>query len=77
MDKKFSFSQYIPLNAATRLGLATEPWYGITVSERHVKCLVNRNIRCKFGASLEADGYVQRSNFMQSDGQIVDGWIKI
>ena len=27
--------------------------------------------------SLEADGYVQRSNFMQSDGQIVDGWVKI
>ena len=27
--------------------------------------------------SLEADGYVQRSNFMQSDGQIVNGWVKI
>ncbi|MDH3979361.1 MAG: hypothetical protein OEU91_02500 [Gammaproteobacteria bacterium] len=27
--------------------------------------------------SLEAHGYVQRTNIVLSDGQIVDGWIKV
>jgi hypothetical protein len=27
--------------------------------------------------SLEADGYVQRQNIVLSDGQIVDGWVKL
>ena len=27
--------------------------------------------------SLEASGYVQRPNILLSDGQIVDGWVKI
>jgi len=27
--------------------------------------------------SLEANGYVQRSNIVLSDGQIIDGWVKV
>jgi len=26
---------------------------------------------------LEANGYVQRSNIELSDGQIIDGWVKV
>ena len=27
--------------------------------------------------SLEANGYVQRTNIVLSDGQIADGWVKV
>jgi len=27
--------------------------------------------------SLAADGYIQRTNIVLTDGQIVDGWVKI
>jgi len=27
--------------------------------------------------SLEADGYIQRTNIVLSDGKIVDGWVKL
>lgn len=36
-----------------------------------------RPIDANLTFSLEADGYVQRSNIELSDGRIVDGWVKI
>ena len=34
---------------------------------------LTRTLDANLELSPEADGYVQRSNFMRSDGQIVDG----
>ena len=38
---------------------------------------LTRTLDANLELSLEADGYVQRSGFMLSEGRIVDGWVKI
>ena len=35
-----------------------------------------RALDANLGLSLEANGYVQRTNIVLSDGQIIDGWVK-
>ena len=39
--------------------------------------VLTRALDVNLELSLEAYGYVQRSNIVLSDGQIVDGWVKI
>ena len=39
--------------------------------------VLTRALDANLELSLEADGYVQHSNIVLSDGQIVDGWVKI
>ena len=39
--------------------------------------VLTRALDAKLALSLEADGYVQRSNIVLSDGQIIDGWLKV
>jgi hypothetical protein len=39
--------------------------------------VLTRALDAHLALSLEAEGYVQRSNIELSDGQIVDGWVKI
>jgi hypothetical protein len=39
--------------------------------------VLTRALDANLELSLEADGYVQRTNIVLSDGQIVDGWVKV
>ena len=39
--------------------------------------VLTRALDANLELSLEAYGYVQRSNIVLPDGQIVDGWVKI
>jgi hypothetical protein len=39
--------------------------------------VLTRALDANLELSLEANGYVQRTNIVLSDGQIVDGWVKI
>ena len=39
--------------------------------------VLTRALDGNLALSLEANGYVQRSNIELSDGQIVDGWVKV
>ena len=39
--------------------------------------VLTRALDANLELSLEAHGYVQRSNIVLFDGQIVDGWVKI
>jgi hypothetical protein len=39
--------------------------------------VLTRALDANLKLSLEADGYVQRTNIVLSDGQIVDGWVKV
>jgi hypothetical protein len=39
--------------------------------------VLTRPLDTKLELLLEADGYMQRTNIVLSDGQIVDGWVKV
>jgi hypothetical protein len=39
--------------------------------------VLSRALDANLELSLEASGYVQRTNIVLSDGQIVDGWVKV
>ena len=39
--------------------------------------VLSRALDANLELSLEASGYVQRTNIALSDGQIVDGWVKV
>jgi hypothetical protein len=39
--------------------------------------VLTRPLDTKLKLLLEADGYMQRTNIVLSDGQIVDGWVKV
>ena len=39
--------------------------------------VLTRELDANLAFSLKANGYVQRSDIELSDGQIVDGWVKL
>ena len=39
--------------------------------------VLSRVLDANLELSLKANGYVQRTNIVLSDGQIVDGWVKV
>jgi hypothetical protein len=39
--------------------------------------VLTRPLDTKLELLLEADGYMQRTNIVLSNGQIVDGWVKV
>ena len=39
--------------------------------------VLTRALDVNMELSLEANGYVQRTNIVLSDGQIADGWVKV
>ena len=51
--------------------------HGYEVNTAQDVFVLTRALDANLELSLEADGYVQRSNIVLSDGQIVDGWVKI
>jgi hypothetical protein len=39
--------------------------------------VLSRELDAKMQLSLDDDGYVRRTNIVLTDGQIVDGWVKV
>ena len=39
--------------------------------------VLTRSLDANLDLSLETNGYVQRTNIVLFDGQIVDGWVKV
>jgi hypothetical protein len=56
------------------LPLEVRGYEGITAQDVFVP---TRALDADLLLSLEANGYVQRSNIKLSDGQFVDGWVKV
>jgi hypothetical protein len=56
------------------LPLEIRGYEGITAQDVFVP---TRALDADLLLSLEANGYMQRTNIVLTDGQIVDGWVKV
>ena len=50
---------------------------GYEVNSAQDVFVLTRALDANLELSLEANGYMQRTNIGLSDGQIVDGWVKV
>jgi len=50
---------------------------GYEVNSAQDVFVLTRALDANLELSLEANGYVQRTNIVLTDGQIVDGWVKV